>query len=180
MIRKRVAIAAVIIGSLSLFTLVRPVQGVDVITDQQIQAIRTNCTEIQATLNRLQQSDLLLRTNRGELYRTVADKLMVPLNQRIAANQLDGGELVAITAAFNAKYGDFYDAYKEYDVTLVAASQIDCTKRPTQFYDAIAAARTKRQELHKTNEELVQLIADYWTEFKAFRTKLTTQSGDDE
>lgn len=180
MTRKRAALAAIIVGCLSVLALVRPVQGADVITDQQIEAIRTNCTDIQATLNRLQQSDLLLRTNRGELYRTIADKLMVPLNQRIASNQLDGGELVAITAELNSKYKDFYDAYKVYDVALEAAGQIDCVKRPTQFYDAIAAARVKRQDLYTANQELVQLISDYWTEFSTFKAKLEKQGGSGE
>lgn len=180
MVRKYGIIAAVLVTGMALFALVRPVQGVDVITDQQIAAIRTNCTEIQGTLNRLQQSDLLLRTDRGELYRTIADKLMVPLNQRIASNQLDGGKLVAITAEFDSEYQEFYDAYKEYDMALVAASQIDCVKRPTQFYDAVAVARTKRQALGKANQQLVKLISDYKREFTAFRSTLEKSGDNDE
>jgi hypothetical protein len=180
MIRKYGLVVAAIVAGVSLFALVRPARGVDVITDQQIQAIRTNCTEIQGTLNRLQQSDLLLRTDRGELYRTIADKLMVPLNQRIASNQLDGGKLVDITADFNSKYKEFYNAYKEYDRALVAANEIDCVKQPTQFYDAVAVARDKRRVLGKANEALVALITDYKTEFKSFRGKLNKEGADNE
>ena len=172
MIRKSLVIATFLLGGFFVFLLAKPAHGADIITDQQIQVIKTNCTDIQATLNRLQQTDLLLRTDRGELYRTVADKLMVPLNQRVASNQLDGGKLVAITASFNTKYSDFYDAYKEYDRALTSASRIDCVKQPTQFYDAVAVARTKRQKLHAANQALVELAAEYQAEFKDFRAQV--------
>lgn len=140
-----------------------------VITDAQITTIRAHCSDIKSTLYRLGQSDTLLRYNRGQLYRTIADKLMVPLNQRIASNQLDGSELVATTASFNKEYQVFFDAYKNYDIALSAAVDIDCKKQPTTFYDKIADARDKRIALHESSERMVALATQYKKQFDVFR-----------
>lgn len=94
------------VGCLCLVTVfavgtLQPARGKDIITDAQIKTIKMHCTDILASLNSLQQNDTLLRHDRGELYRTLSDKLMVPLNQRIASNQLDGADLVKTTANYN-------------------------------------------------------------------------------
>ncbi|MGK2896538.1 MAG: hypothetical protein ACSLEY_02995 [Candidatus Saccharimonadales bacterium] len=143
----------------------------DIITDNQVRAIRTQCTELQATLHRIYQSDAVLRHNRGQLYKTISDKLMVPLNQRVASNQLDGSGLVAITALFNTTYEEFYDAYKDYEGALSKAMGVDCTKNPTQFYDAVADAREKRTLLYMSSSKLVQLADRYQEEFDVFRSE---------
>lgn len=140
-----------------------------IITDAQIASIKMHCTDIQASLNTLHQNDVLLRYNRGELYRTIADKLMSPLNQRIASNQLDGGELVKITAQYNTAYQAFYDDYKVYEMSLNDARAIDCTKLQTKFYDQLGDASQKRIQLHDTNTKLVSLASDYKKEFERFK-----------
>lgn len=146
---------------------------IDIVTDEQVRAIRAQCTELQATLYRIHQSDAVLRHDRGQLYKTISDKLMVPLNQRIASNQLDGSGLVSITALFNTAYQDFYDDYKVYEQALSSAMEIDCTKNPTQFYDAVADARERRTDLYLSSTKLVQLAVRYHEEFKVFRAEQT-------
>jgi hypothetical protein len=143
----------------------------DVITDAQITAIRTHCTDIQGALNRLQQADTLLRHNRGQLYRTIADKLMSPLNQRIASSQLDGAELVTTTAQYNKEYQVFFDAYKNYDIELSQLLTIDCRKQPTSFYDKLDDVREKRIQLHNSSVKIIDLAAQYKKQFDVFRTK---------
>ena len=143
----------------------------DIINDAQITSIKLHCTELQATLNRIRRADTLLRTDRGRLYRTIADKLMVPLNQRIASNKLDGSELVATTAEYNAEYQLFFDAYRTYDASLVATLAIDCTKQPTTFYDKLAVARNDRSKLHDSSVKLIGLAKQYRTQFDTFKTK---------
>src|SRR5690348_9074125 len=81
------------------------------IEPQVIERIKSHCIENQAALNRLHQTDAFLRNDRGNLYRTIGDKLMVPLNRRLASNQLDGGALLTITSDYNAEYNRFYRAY---------------------------------------------------------------------
>lgn len=163
------SLALVIAVSFFAMPVVRGEEPGDIITDVQLQAIRARCSELHASLNRVYQSDKVFRHDRGQLYRTVSDKLMVPLNQRIASNQLDGSGLVAVAAQYNATYDDFYEAYKSYEQALVKAMAINCTKNPTQFYDSVADAREKRIVLQTYNNKLVELASKYKSEFDIFR-----------
>jgi hypothetical protein len=141
----------------------------DIINDAQIASIRSQCTELLAILNRIRQADTLLRYDRGQIYRAIADKLMVPLNQRIASNQLDGSQLVATTAKYNDEYQTFFNAYRIYDESLVAALAIDCSKQPTIFYDKLAIARQDRSKLHDSSGKLIELAKQYKTQFVTFK-----------
>lgn len=134
----------------------------EVITDQQIAAIRTRCGDIQATLNRVHESDKVLRVNKGYRYKAVMlDKLMTPLNQRVAANQIDGGKLVTITAAYSKAFGEFDKAYSVYERSLSAAIKTDCGKQPTAFYDQILVAYENRKKLQKADTELIDLSKEF-------------------
>lgn len=155
------------------------VQAADVVTDAQIAAIRTHCTEIQSVLARLSDADTSLRVNRGNLYDDVIlKKLMIPLNQRISANQLDGSELVKITAEYSQMYGEFRQSYFVYNTALEKVRGIDCTKQQVGFYDALTDASDKRQFLAEKNASLVRLISQYQEEFAKF--KASTLSSDEE
>lgn len=141
------------------------------ITDTQIESIKTHCIQIQATLNQLQQSDTLLRYNIGASYRTMSEKLMVPLNQRIAATEFDGSELIGITAEYNKSYQDFYQKYRNYNNKLQAAMKINCIDEPELFYDALDTARQRRIDLHKSSNQLIDLLKEYKKAVKTFRTE---------
>lgn len=149
------------------------VHGEDsLITDAQIQAIKLRCTDIQATLSRLHQNDALLRANRGGVYREISDKLMVPLNQRIAANQLNSGDLIKIAADYKDAYQDFYNAFQTYDNALSDAMDTDCTKQPTTFYSQLEDAHQKRLALHASSQKLLNLAASYKTTFDQIKPQL--------
>src|SRR5690606_27114566 len=107
---RNIAVGLIAVGSVFVF-FTQSTGAVTEITPEKIEKIKTNCTQNQASLNRLHQTDAFLRTNRGELYRTIADKLMVPLNRRLASHQLDAGQLLGITANLNDEYRIFFDAY---------------------------------------------------------------------
>lgn len=141
----------------------------DVLTDEQRVLIISNCTDLQATLNRIHQSDALARYDQGQMYRQLADKLMAPLNQRIASNQLDGSNLVATTASYNTQYQAFYNAYKEYELSMRATMQIDCAKQPALFYDSLTATRKKRISVHEATIKLIDLAEQYKVHFTVFR-----------
>lgn len=140
------------------------------ITPEMIARIRSRCVENQAALNRLHQTDAFLRNDRGNLYRTISDKLMVPLNRRLASNQLDGGALLTIAADYNDQYNKFYDQYIQYDNSLSKVLEIDCTREPVAFYNALLDARDKRSELSKTNQNIKDLIRQYGAAFTDFKT----------
>ncbi len=164
--RKRLLIVAVAVASL-LFVVPNSHAEV-IITQRQTKAIRTHCVENQASLNQLHQSDAFLRIDRGNLYRTISDKLMTPLNTRLAANKLDGGALISITKEFNDQYKRFYANYITYDTALAKLLNVDCTKEPVRFYNALLDTREARQQLGESNDALVQLIRDYKNQFDDF------------
>lgn len=141
-----------------------------VVSKAQINAIKEHCVANQASLNQLHQTDAFLRIDRGNLYKTISDKLMVPLNRRIAANGLDGGLLVATTAQFNNEYKRFYAKYISYDTAISNLLSIDCTREPVSFYDALVKAREARTELNSSTQRLVDLARQYKTQFDTFRT----------
>jgi len=140
------------------------------VTSEKIEKIKGHCTENQATLNRLHQTDAFLRTNRGELYRTISDKLMVPLNRRLASNQLDAGNLLTITADYNKEYRTFFDSYIQYDNAMTKLLAIDCNKEPVSFYNALLDAREKREILSGSNQAILEYIRAYGAEFTEFKT----------
>jgi len=167
------SMAAALVVGIATFSTSRA-NALPVVTDSQIAAVKSRCTEIQASLNRLEASDKLLRHNIGNTFLTISDKLMTPLNQRVATNQLDGSKLVSITAAYTKVYKgdpkeDFYNSYVDYENSLVAAMRIDCIKQPTTFLDALDMAHEKRLKLRETTKQLMTLARDYLEAFDKFR-----------
>jgi pyruvate/oxaloacetate carboxyltransferase len=149
----------------------------DIITDEQITVIRNTCSDIQATLNRIHENDKVLRVNKGYLYKAaILDKLMTPLNQRVAANQINGGKLSEIAASYRQQFQQFDQAYQTYERSLAAVTVIDCTKQPTSFYSALLEAYEYRVALQKIDAGLIQLTKDFKQEFdrlfKAEKTKV--------
>ena len=148
----------------------QPANATTTITPETIEKIKSHCTENQATLNRLHQTDAFLRINRGELYRTIGDRLMVPLNRRLASNQLDAGSLLTITADYNNEYRTFFNAYIQYDNAMTKLLSIDCNKEPVTFYNALVNARERRDALSSSNKVLKEIIRAYGTEFTTFKS----------
>lgn len=160
--KRAILLSVAILGlGLGVFVMTRFASADDVLTDDQLATIKSQCTTLQSTLTQLHQNDTLLRIDRGQLYQTISDKLMVPLNQRIASNQLDGSTLVAMTASFNSQYQTFYKDYQQYDQDLSAVQAIDCTKQPSQFYSALETARADRQTVGNDTAKL-NIIANQY------------------
>lgn len=171
-------VAALVVG-VAVFSSTRA-NALLVVTDSQIAAVKSRCTEIQASLNRLEASDKLLRHNIGNTLLTISDKLMTPLNQRVASNQLDGSSLVSITATYTKVYkgdpeGDFYNSYVDYENSVVAAMRIDCIKQPTTFLDALDEAHEKRLKLRDATKRLMGLARDYLEAFDKFHKEQKPQ-----
>ncbi len=161
-------VVALLLGGLLSVMPMHAARGADVVTDKQLTLIRNNCTDLKVTLTRIQNSDLSLRINRDSLYQAMANQLMVPLNQRIASNQLDGTDLITITANFKDADKNYYNAYKSYANAMSNAINIDCTRQPSQFYDAVAEARTQRQLFYQADQTMVRLMNEYRTQFTVF------------
>lgn len=164
-----IAVLALISGAFFV-TNQQPVQAASTITPEIINRVRSRCIENQGTLNRLHKTDAFIRIDRGNLYQTIGDKLMVPLNRRLASNQLDPGKLLTITSDYKAEYGVFYRAYIDYDNALSKVLDIDCTREPVTFYNALVEAREKRVKLSESIVRLKTLIRDYGVNFSDFKS----------
>jgi hypothetical protein len=167
--RAILAIVALVAGAFFVLPDERAQATADV-SPEVVERIKLHCVENQATLNRLHQTDAFLRNNRGNLYRTISDKLMVPLNRRLASNQLDGGALLTIASNYKTEYDTFYRTYIEYDNALADVLKIDCKKEPVAFYTQLTEAREKRLKLSESNQRLKDFVREYgvvFTDLKA-------------
>lgn len=157
-----------VLGSLFLVSSQRT-EAATTITPEVVARVKARCVENQAALNRLHQTDAFLRNDRGNLYREISDKLMVPFNRRVASNQLDGGNLLMIAAEYNNQYNKFYATYIDYDNALSKVLDIDCSREPVAFYNALLSARGKREELSKINTAIKDLVLQYGKSFGEFK-----------
>lgn len=162
---------AIATAGLLFFTSSYNANAATTITPEVIARVKARCVENQATLNRLHQTDAFLRNDRGNLYKEISDKLMVPFNRRVASNQLDAANLLTIAAEYNNQYNKFYATYIDYDNALSKVLDIDCSREPVAFYNALLDARQKREELSKINMTIKDLVWQYGKSFGEFKVK---------
>ncbi len=141
-------------------------------TEAHIQRIRANCVDAQSVLSQLHASDALLRVNRGQLYESISTKLMAPFNSRVALNKFDGSKLVAQSATYETQLNEFRSSYKTYEEAMSKTLRINCTNEPVAFYDSVADARAKRQQVHQTIVTLQKTIQSYKAEFEDFAKQI--------
>lgn len=130
-------------------------------SDERLERISNNCLSIKNNLHQLQTSDALLRVNRGQIYETIATKLMDRFNSRLTNNGLDALGTIAVTSSYRKALESFRSDYISYERQLSAAIKIDCTKEPKEFSTAIEDARTKRAKVHADVVRLNQYVDDY-------------------
>ncbi len=167
-----------IFASLLLITgpIVRAEDQVVILDDAQIKRIRTNCLDVQSTLERVHASDALARVNLGQRYENISTKLMAPLNSRIAFNRLDNVELTKTTVEFNTELDNFRTLYQQYEQTMLRAIQLKCRDQPVSFYDTITLSREHRLAVHESVVKLGGLLKQYGTQFETFKTKVLSGS----
>jgi hypothetical protein len=146
-------------------------------TDAQLTRIRTNCVSSKNRLNQVHAADGLLRVNRGQLYESMTTRLMSRFNNRVSTNNLDASALVTITNNYDTALTTFRTDYITYEQQLSSAMQIDCTKEPISFYDAVATARTSRSKVHDDVIILHQYIDSYGVAFNAFADNFVLTRG---
>jgi hypothetical protein len=97
---------------------------------------------------------------------------MAPFNSRVALNKFDGSKLLEQSAAYENQLNDFRSSYKAYEESMSKTLRINCTNEPVAFYDSVADARAKRQQVHQTIIALQKTIQNYKTEFENFAAQL--------
>lgn len=142
--------------------------------DAHIERIRANCTYAKATLDRVHESDALLRVNRGQLYESTSTRLIANLNSRIVLNRLDGTDLVKIASDYERGLTSFINNYRDYEQQSSRALSIDCTRQPVAFYDAVTSARQKRAVVYDSVTSLNSQANKYKDAFEKFATQYKT------
>jgi len=165
---KRTFAFALIGGALASTAVVGVVSAQSTITSEQAASIRENCSAIKNTLNQLHVSDAYLRVNRGQLYESIATKLMDRFNSRLQSNDFDPAEFTTLTKDYRTTLNDFRAHYQTYEQQLSVALDTDCTKKPTEFYVAVESARSKRVQVNKDVTELNSYIIKYQDSLSAF------------
>lgn len=163
-------LAGALIGGVLLSNVARAEDQVPM-TEAHIARIRANCINAKSTLQQLHATDAGLRVNRGQIYESIATKLMAPFNSRLVLNRLDSESFLSIADEYEQQLQAFRLQYKEYDEAMSATLRINCVNQPVAFYDGIADARSKRQLTHETTVELHKIIKKYGLETKNFADK---------
>ena len=160
---RRILFVAVIslltIGLLVPFA-TKPV-GAEELSPEQVEHIKTNCVSIKNSINQLHASDALLRVNRGQVYESMATKLMDRFNDRLASNGLDAKAMTTVTSSYRSALNSFRDHYISYEQKLSEAIRIDCSSQPNTFHDTLQEARELRETVHDDVLRLHRLIDDY-------------------
>lgn len=144
-----------------------PAQAED-LTPEQSDRVKTNCVSIKNSLNQLHASDALLRVNRGQVYESMASKLMDTFNDRLSNNRLDNKAMTTATASYRTALTTFRTDYIAYEQKLSEAIRIDCTSQPNTFHAALEEARELRQVVHEDVLKLHRFIDDYRSSVNGF------------
>lgn len=144
-----------------------------VLTDAQISAIQTNCNAVVVNLQLLHSNDAVFYVNMSQRYNGIAQRLMAPMNSRIALNGMDGVALTTITVEYNEQIESFTKQYATYEKSLQHAIDTDCQTQPVEFYSAVSVARVNRQKLADSVSALYKTGQEYSKEVAVFKTSLT-------
>ena len=138
------------------------------LTNEQREHIKANCVGIKSSLTQLHVSDALLRVNRGQLYETMASKLMDKFNGRLSSNRLDNKAMTTVSGNYYTALATFRSDYIAYENKLSSAIAIDCTQQPDAFHEAVEEARELRFTVHADVEKLHTIIDDYRSSVNSF------------
>lgn len=131
------------------------------LSPDQTERVKVNCVSIKNSLSQLHASDALLRVNRGQVYESVATKLMDPFNTRLGSNRLDNKAMTTVTDRYRSALNTFRTDYISYEQKLSEAMRIDCTAQPNTFHTTLEEARKYRNTVHTDVTRLHRIIDDY-------------------
>ncbi len=162
-----VAIASIVSFGL-VFAFAAPKVNAEDLTPEQTERVKLNCVSIKNTLSQLHASDALLRVNRGQVYESMASKLMDTFNTRLANNRLDNKAMMTVTSNYRTALNNFRLDYIAYEQKLSDAIKIDCSAQPNTFHETLEEARTLRKKVHEDVLKLHRYIDDYRTSVSDF------------
>lgn len=140
----------------------------DDLTPDQVARVKANCVSIKNSLSQLHASDALLRVNRGQMYESMASKLMDNFNDRLSGNRLDNKAMATVTSSYRSALTTFRSDYIAYEQKMSEAIRIDCISQPNSFHTAVEEARALRKTVHDDVMRLHRLIDDYRSSVSGF------------
>lgn len=150
-----------------------------VMTDEYIEKIKQNCIAAQSSLNRLlQNSDKPLRVNLGNTYDTLMNKLMIPMNNRMATSGFDTQQQVTVVTKFQRDITAFKAAVNDYYGSTTSAIAMNCRDQPVAFYDAVGVIQTKRQTINDAVKTIDGDITEYKSGFETFAKQFTAEKAE--
>lgn len=162
--------AVAVIGGFT--TAVRAQDGLAELNEEKVQTIRLNCVAAQVSIQRLQNSDVVARTNRGRSYENIL-KLMAAFNTRVAANKLSEPKLIETTGQMQRRVTEFYTHYDTYRDTIEKLVHMNCREQPISFYQELEQLRRQREVLKNDVATLDKYVADYAALVADLRVRLT-------
>ena len=131
------------------------------LTNDQVERIRNNCADTQISLTAVHNTDAAARVNLGEQFNAVSNRLMAPMNSRIALNKLNGVALATTTVAFNEELKNLSLVYIDYEKALSGVIAMKCYDQPIEFYDNLTLAMQKRAAVRSSVSKLTKLMEQY-------------------
>lgn len=165
-------IATLLLGAGAHMASAQNVEQPLILTEAQSQAISDSCTVSKIALGEVHSNDAVMRVNLGQEYSNITNRLMAPLNSRIALAGRDGVELTRITAEYNQVLQEFRALYSSYDDSVQKALNIDCRQQQAEYYAAVMTAREQRQEVRAAVEQLNELARQYRSEVDEFEQRM--------
>lgn len=160
-LRLTIVFAVTILGVASLVLAQNVKAQTVVLTESQIELVRGNCHNVKNTLNQLHASDALLRVNRGRVYESLSNRLMVPFSSRLSANGVDNRATLTVGSSYRDSLDAFRNEYRQYEQKLSQAIKIDCQAEPLLFHQTLEDARKGRKKVHDSVIKLHRVIDDY-------------------
>lgn len=164
-----------LIGLVAIATLLSVVpvfaqQATEMMTDEHISRIKSNCQGALGTLARIHANDAPEYINRNQTYFSISDKLMAHLNSRLTLNRFDATQLVKTSSDYNTALAQFRSAYKQYDDMMTDLLRINCVKQPVTFYDSVNETRQQRAKVQEAVQQLKNLLDQYRQDVETFKS----------
>ena len=161
----------------SFLTVTHTFANDSILSNDQAENLKANCSSIKNSLKQIQNSDRNTRISIGYTYQTILADFITPLNVRLIKNNSDPS-LSQIQNQFVALREDFNHKYIEYSQELESLLNIDCSSEPVAFYHRLESTRNKRSEIITLAEDINKAIDQHQSSVNSLKDSLKeVQSG---
>ena len=156
----------------SFLTVTHTFANDSILSNDQAENLKTNCSSIKNSLKQIQNSDRNTRISIGYTYQTILADFITPLNVRLIKNNSSDPNLSQIQNQFVALREDFNHKYIEYSQELESLLNIDCSSEPVE------STRNKRSEIITLAEDINKTIEQHQSSVNSLKDSLKEiQSG---